>query len=122
KTKLLAHTIADVLAARFPKQVVSDMKKSIRKGKVFIDWSQNDDGKTTVCVYSLRAKETPTVSTPVTWEEVEKALKKKKASLLTFQTKDVLKRVAREGDLFAPVLTMKQKLPSKKVIEALGER
>lgn len=120
-TKLLAHTVADVLAARFPKQVVSDMKKTLRKGKVFIDWSQNDDGKTTVCVYSLRAKERPTVSTPVTWAEVEKALKRKKASLLTFETKDVLKRVARDGDLFAPVLKMKQRLPTKKVIEALAE-
>lgn len=119
-TKLLAHTIADVLAARFPKQVVSDMKRSIRKGKVFIDWSQNDDGKTTVSPYSLRAKELPTVSTPVTWDEVDKALKKGKASLLTFQTKDVLKRVEHDGDLYEPVLKLKQRLPSRAVIEALA--
>lgn len=118
-TKLLAHTIANVLAARFPDKVVSDMKKSLREGRVLIDWSQNDDGKTTVCVYSLRAKESPTVSTPLTWDEVENALKKRKASLLTFQTKDVLKRVEEKGDIFAPVLTLKQRLPSKQVIESL---
>lgn len=112
KTKAFAHAVADALAAKFPDKVVSDMKKSLRTGKVLIDWSQNDDGKTTVCVYSLRAKEEPTVSTPVTWEEIEKALKRRQSRLLTFQTKDTLKRVDKLGDLFAPVLTLKQKLPA----------
>lgn len=119
-TKLLAHTIAEVLAARFPDKVVSDMKKSLRKDRVLIDWSQNDDGKTTVAPYSLRARELPTVSTPVTWDEVAKALKKGKAELLKFQTKDVLKRVERDGDIYEPVLKLKQRLPPKAVIESLA--
>lgn len=111
QTKAFAHSLADTLAERFPDEIVSDMKKTLRKGKVFIDWSQNDDKKTTVSVYSLRAREIPSVSTPVTWEEIEGALKKKKPGLLTFQVADVLKRVEKQGDLFAPVLTLKQKLP-----------
>jgi bifunctional non-homologous end joining protein LigD len=77
-----------------------------------VDWNQNDDHKTTVNVYSLRAKEHPTVSTPVSWDEVETALKKHKASLLVFEADTVLKRVQKLGDLFAPVLILKQKLPS----------
>ena len=81
-----------------------------------MDWSQNDDHKTTVTVYSLRAKERPTVSTPVTWNEIESALKKKNAQHLVFETEGVLERVARHGDLFAPVLTLKQKLPPLKAI------
>ena len=77
-----------------------------------MDWSQNDDHKTTVNVYSLRAQEHPTVSTPVTWDEVAAALKKKNRKHLTFEADAVLKRVQKVGDLFAPVLVLKQKLPS----------
>jgi bifunctional non-homologous end joining protein LigD len=87
------------------------MTKSLRDGKVFIDWSQNDEHKTTACVYSLRAKERPTVSTPVTWDEVGAALKRRSAKRLTFGYNDVLNRVERDGDLFAPVLALQQKLP-----------
>ena len=87
------------------------MKKAIRTNKVFVDWSQNDQHKTTISVYSLRARERPTVSTPVRWEEVEQALKKKDADLLVFEAKDVLARVEKMGDLFAPVQKLKQKLP-----------
>ncbi|MES2706243.1 MAG: non-homologous end-joining DNA ligase [Verrucomicrobiota bacterium] len=112
KTKAFAHTVADTLADRFPDKVVSDMKKSLRTGKVLIDWSQNDDSKTTVCVYSLRAKTEPTVSTPVTWDEIERALKRRRRDLLIFRTEDVLKRVEKLGDLFEPILTLKQKLPT----------
>ena len=112
KTKVFAHRLALLLEEQAPKLVVSNMQKSLRKGKVLVDWSQNDDHKTTVNVYSLRAKERPTVSTPVTWEEVQAAQKKKSAKLLTFETKDVLKRVEKHGDLFADVLTLKQKLPA----------
>ena len=90
------------------------MKKNLRTGKVFVDWSQNDEHKTTIAVYSLRAREHPTVSTPVTWDEVEKCLKKKDAGLLVFETTDVIKRVEKMGDLFEPVLELKQKLPSVK--------
>jgi bifunctional non-homologous end joining protein LigD len=86
------------------------MKKSLRTGKVFVDWSQNDDKKTTVNVYSLRAKDHPTVSTPVTWEEVEHAQKMKKP--LSFESHEVLARVEKHGDLFEPVLKLKQKLPA----------
>jgi bifunctional non-homologous end joining protein LigD len=91
--------------------VVSDMKKAIRTNKVFVDWSQNDEHKTTISIYSLRARERPTVSTPVTWDEVERTLKKKDASLLVFESHQVLERVEKNGDLFAPLLTLKQKLP-----------
>jgi bifunctional non-homologous end joining protein LigD len=78
---------------------------------VLVDWSQNDEHKTTISVYSLRARERPTVSTPITWDEVERALKKKDASLLVFETQQVLQRVEKTGDLFAPLLELKQKLP-----------
>jgi len=109
RTKACAQTIAKLLESHNPAKVVSRMQKSARKGKVFVDWSQNDAKKTTVTAYSLRAKEHPTVSTPVTWEEVAKALKP-----LSFETKDVIKRVEKHGDLFAPVLALKQKLPPLK--------
>ena len=109
-TKLFAKTIAERLEAEYPKLVVSRMAKALRKGKVFVDWSQNDDHKTTVCVYSLRAKETPTVSTPVKWSEVETAFKKKDAQILVFRSNDVLTRVEKFGDLFEPVLKQKQSL------------
>ena len=111
KTKPFSHRIAQLLESQFPKIVVSKMQKNLRGGKVLVDWSQNDDHKTTITVYSLRAKEQPTVSTPVTWEEVSGALKKKSAKALVFESKDVLKRVKKAGDLFAEVPTLKQKLP-----------
>ncbi|MDP9254521.1 MAG: ATP-dependent DNA ligase, partial [Verrucomicrobiota bacterium] len=87
--------------------------KALRKGKVFVDWSQNDEHKTTVNVYSLRARDHPTVSTPVTWDEVETTLKKKNAKLLVFPSDRVLQRVEKLGDLFAPVETLKQKFPKR---------
>jgi bifunctional non-homologous end joining protein LigD len=101
-TKPFAHAIAKLLEKQMPDLVVSSMKKSIRGGKVLVDWSQNDDHKTTVCVYSLRARERPTCSTPVRWEEVEEML---------FEASEVLERVEEHGDLFEPVLKQKQKLP-----------
>ena len=110
-TKPFAHALARLLEHDHPELVVSDMKKEIRKGKVFVDWSQNDEHKTTIGVYSLRARERPTVSTPVKWEEVEHMLKKKDASLLVFEAPEVIKRVEKMGDLFASVLKLKQKLP-----------
>jgi bifunctional non-homologous end joining protein LigD len=89
------------------------MSKTMRKGKVFVDWSQNDEHKTTICVYSLRAKEEPTVSTPVTWDEVATCLKKKKSDLLKFRSDKTLARVEKLDDLFAPVEKLGQKLPAK---------
>jgi bifunctional non-homologous end joining protein LigD len=111
QTKPFAHAVARLLEHEHPGLVVSDMKKAVRTNKVFVDWSQNDEHKTTIAIYSLRARERPTVSTPVTWEEVEGALKKKDAQRLVFESKDVLSRVDKMGDLFAPVLSLKQKLP-----------
>jgi bifunctional non-homologous end joining protein LigD len=111
QTKPFAKAIAQLLEKQTPDQVVSKMKKVDRRGKVFVDWSQNHERKTTIAVYSLRARERPTVSTPVTWEEVEKAAEGGDGSKLVFETDAVLKRVEKHGDLFAPVLELKQKLP-----------
>jgi bifunctional non-homologous end joining protein LigD len=110
-TKPFAHALARLLEDEHRELVVSDMSKEQRTKKVFVDWSQNDQHKTTIAVYSLRARSHPTVSTPVTWEEVEHALKKKDASLLVFEAQQVLERVDKRGDLFEQVLTLKQKLP-----------
>src|SRR6202043_2397667 len=88
-TKPFAHALARLLENEHRELVVSDMKKQLRVGKIFVDWSQNDEHKTTISVYSLRARERPTVSTPVTWEEVETALKKKSAKLLVFEADQV---------------------------------
>ena len=111
-TKPFARAVAELLEKQHPKQVVSRMTKSLRDGKVFIDWSQNDEHKTTVNVYSLRAKERPTVSTPVTWDEVADGAKQRRGTKrLTFDYADVLDRVERDGDLFAQVLTLQQELP-----------
>jgi bifunctional non-homologous end joining protein LigD len=110
-TKTFSHALARLLEQEHPDLVVSDMKKSLRVGKIFLDWSQNDIHKTTVNVYSLRAKERPTVSTPVSWEEVEKCLKKRDPNLLVFESAQVLNRVQKMGDIFEPVLTLKQRLP-----------
>jgi bifunctional non-homologous end joining protein LigD len=87
------------------------MKKVERKGKVFVDWSQNHRRKTTIAVYSLRAREQPTASTPISWDEVERAVEKEDAGSLVFEAGDVLARIERHGDLFAPVLELKQELP-----------
>lgn len=110
-TKEFAHALAKLLEKQHPEAVVSKMKKSLRPGKVFIDWSQNDQHKTTVCVYSLRAKETPTVSTPVSWDEVGQALDTRKAQSLSFTSEQVLQRIEKLGDLFSPILSAKQHLP-----------
>jgi bifunctional non-homologous end joining protein LigD len=111
ETKPFAHALAKEMQKENPKKIVSRMAKNLRKGKVLIDWSQNDFHKTTVCAYSLRAKETPTVSTPITWQELEKAYRQKKMERLVFAADDVLQRVQKMGDLMADVLTCKQKLP-----------
>jgi bifunctional non-homologous end joining protein LigD len=111
QTKPFAKAIAQLLEKQTPDQVLSKMKKADRKGKVFVDWSQNHERKTTIAVYSLRARERPTVSTPVAWEEVEGALERDDRECLVFEAGDVLERIEQHGDLFAPVLELKQKLP-----------
>ena len=104
QTKPFARQVAELLAARWPERITAQMAKKERRGKVLIDWSQNEWHKSTVAAYSLRARERPTVSTPVTWAEVE-------ACELDYDRADVLARVEKLGDLFAPVLTVVQSLP-----------
>jgi bifunctional non-homologous end joining protein LigD len=111
ETKEFAHAAAQLLEKWYPKRVTSVMKKESRKGRVFIDWSQNDPHKTTVCVYSLRAVSGPRVSTPLTWEELESAYRDGQESELFFEAWEVLKRVEEKGDIFQPVASMQQDLP-----------
>lgn len=108
-TKPFAHAVARALEAAEPALVVSRMTKSLRIGKVLVDWSQNTRSKTTVAVYSLRARERPTVSTPVTWDEIEAGAAGKDE--LVFEAKAVLERIKQHGDLFSPVLELEQALP-----------
>jgi bifunctional non-homologous end joining protein LigD len=107
-TSEFAHAVARVLEKHRPDDVTSVMAKALRPGKVFIDWSQNSRHKTTVAVYSLRARAQPTVSTPVTWDEVSDCAD---GHPLSFAAPDVLARVADRGDLFAPAATQVQQLP-----------
>src|SRR5499433_641898 len=113
QTKNVSLALAQYLEHEHADLVTSNMSKAVRKGKVFVDWSQNDEHKTTICVYSLRAREEPTVSTPVRWNEVENCLKKKNAELLRFRSDQTLARVEKQGDLFKSVETLKQRLPKK---------
>lgn len=117
KTQPFARSLATLLADREPRRITAIMAKAQRKGKVYIDWAQNMLHKTTVCVYSMRARPEPSVSTPVSFEEVERALAKKNRQLLSFGPEDVLARVEKLGDLFEPALTLKQKLPRLEAIE-----
>lgn len=112
EAKPFAHALAKLLEQQHPQDVLSVMTKELRTGKVFIDWSQNDDSKTTVCVYSLRARPRPTVSTPVTWDEVERVVKSGNPDDLVFEADAVLERVDAHGDLFAPLNELEQPLPA----------
>jgi bifunctional non-homologous end joining protein LigD len=105
QTKPFARQVAELLEQQMPDRVTADMAKSKRRGKVLVDWSQNEWHKSTVAAYSLRARERPTVSTPVTWDEVD-------AGKLDYDHADVVKRLDKHGDLFAPVLTTVQALPA----------
>jgi bifunctional non-homologous end joining protein LigD len=111
QTKGFSRAIAELLEGQLSDLVVSRMTKSIRSGKILVDWSQNDEKKTTVNVYSVRAKDRPTVSTPVTWDEVRDCLDAGDPDVLAFDTEQVLGRVEELGDLFAPVLRLEQRLP-----------
>jgi bifunctional non-homologous end joining protein LigD len=112
ETRPFAQALAQLIAKRDPEKVLAKMgKKTDRSGKVFIDWYQNNERKTTISVYSLRARERPTCSTPVTWEEVEACADSGDGSSLAFETDAVLERIERHGDLFAPVLELEQELP-----------
>ncbi len=112
QTKPFARAVAELFEQSEPELVVSRMTKTRRKGKVLIDWSQNDPHKTTVCVYSLRARPRPTVSTPLEWDEVRSALESGDPARFAFEAPQVLERVAGRGDLFAPLLSLTQRLPA----------
>jgi bifunctional non-homologous end joining protein LigD len=120
RTKAFAHALAEFLERQFPETVVSRMQKSLRSGKVLVDWSQNDDHKTTVNVYSLRAKPRPTVSTPVTWSEVSRTLKKGDSAPLIFEFDEVINRIKKMDDLFGPVIELKQELPPLETLKRLS--
>jgi bifunctional non-homologous end joining protein LigD len=112
ETRPFAQAIAQLLAKQAPDEVIAKMgRKTMRRGKVFIDWYQNNERKTTIAVYSLRARERPTASTPVSWEEVEAVADSGDGSSLVFESGDVLERIEQHGDLFAPVLELEQELP-----------
>jgi bifunctional non-homologous end joining protein LigD len=111
QTKPFARRIAELLEQRLPELVVSRMTKRLREGKVLVDWSQNDEHKTTVSVYSVRARERPFVSTPVTWEEVQDCLDARDPDAMSFDTDQMLERAAEHGDLFASLLSTRQELP-----------
>jgi bifunctional non-homologous end joining protein LigD len=111
--KAFARAAAETLARRRPDQVVAEMKKERRAGRVFVDWLQNDATRQTVAPYSLRGLPWPTVATPVTWEEVEAAASEARPELLTFLADDVIERLESRGDLFADVVELKQELPGE---------
>jgi bifunctional non-homologous end joining protein LigD len=112
ETKPFARAVAELLEKQHPELVLSRMTRRLREGKVLIDWSQNDPHKTTVCVYSPRAGERPTISTPLAWEEVERASRSRSKKLqLSLEPRALLERVEREGDLFAPLAGLPQTLP-----------
>jgi bifunctional non-homologous end joining protein LigD len=107
-----AKSVAELMEREAPDRVVSVQKKDLRVGKVLVDWMQNSFHKTTVCAYSLRAREHPTVSTPVSWDEVRDCLDGGDPERLVFDAREVLERVAEQGDLFAPVLSLVQEIPA----------
>jgi bifunctional non-homologous end joining protein LigD len=109
-TKPLSRRVAELLEEQTPDAVVSRMARSLRSGRVLIDWSQNTEHKSMVCAYSVRARERPTVSTPLEWSEVEQAIDAADPELLRFEMQAVLERVEHCGDLFAPVLSQRQEL------------
>jgi bifunctional non-homologous end joining protein LigD len=112
ETRPFAQALAQLIAKQNPDEVLAKMgKKTDRSGKVLIDWYQNNERKTTICVYSLRARERPTCSTPITWDEVEAVAESGDGTDLVFETEDVLRRLDEHGDLFAPVLELEQQLP-----------
>jgi bifunctional non-homologous end joining protein LigD len=111
RTKSYSRAVAQALERAEPDLVVSKQKKELRKGKVLVDWSQNDFSKTTVAVYSLRCRERPWASAPLTWDEVAELADDGDPESVRFTAGEVLERVEEHGDLFAPVLELKQKLP-----------
>jgi bifunctional non-homologous end joining protein LigD len=116
-TKPYARAVAQLMERMYPDDVTSKMTKRLRKGKVFVDWSQNTESKTTVAVYSLRARDRPTVSAPLDWEEVERLAEEEDPELVMFEAGEVVERFRERGDLFSPVLELEQELPGLKSLE-----
>jgi len=112
ETREFSQNLAHLLERAHPELVVSTQEKARRAGKILIDWSQNTSSKTTVAVYSLRARDEPSASTPVTWEEMEAAASREDAEALRFSPAEVLQRIEEKGDLMAPVLEVSQELPA----------
>ena len=112
ETKRFALALGQLLESRDPKRVTVDMSKDKRPRRVFVDWSQNDSHKTTVCAYSLRIRERPTVSTPLAWSEIEDAIDNGDGQALSFEAADVLDRIERFGDLYSETLTVRRQLPA----------
>ena len=112
QTKAFARGLARALTSARPDLVVATMTKRLRTGRVLVDWSQNDPGKSTVAAYSPRAGLVPTVSTPLTWREVEQAVRRRDPSALVASFDGIRARLADHGDLFAPVLRGGQRLPA----------
>src|SRR6516165_7862381 len=110
-TKSFARALAITMQQAYPNRIVHDMKKNLREGKVLIDWSQNDPGKTTVNVYSLRARARPFAAVPLLWDEVSRYVKKGDSECFFLEAEEVLARAKKDGDLFADLLRQKQKLP-----------
>jgi bifunctional non-homologous end joining protein LigD len=112
RTKRFSHALALMLERETPALVTANMSRQRRAGRVFIDWSQNDAHKTTAVVYSLRATARPAVSTPIGWDELRRAVQKRSPAALAFDPEDVVQRFRKQGDVFAPVLELRQRLPS----------
>ncbi len=111
QTKPFARAVAELLEKQHPQLVVSRMARRLRAGRVLIDWSQNDPHKTTVAIYSLRAQAEPLASTPLRWEEVERASRWRRERPLSVGPAELLRRIERDGDLFAEALGLEQRLP-----------
>lgn len=109
-TKPMSRRVAELLEEQTPEAVVSRMARSLRSGRVLVDWSQNTEHKSMVCAYSVRAKERPTVSTPLAWAEVEEAIDAGDPELLRFEIDAVMERIEEHGDRFEPVLSQRQAL------------
>ena len=118
QTKGFAESLARLMARRHPQRLTANMSKAKRNGRIFIDWSQNTASKTTVAAYSLRAKPEPSVSLPLTWDEVETISRSRKRQPIDMSPQAVLDRADRDGDLFEAVLKQKQSLPSFEAVEA----
>jgi bifunctional non-homologous end joining protein LigD len=118
QTQPFAKALALLMAREDPQRYTAIMARAERGGKVYIDWAQNTLHKTTVCAYSMRAREEPGVSTPVSFDELAEAVSRRRAGRMRFGPRQVLDRVREHGDLFAEALKIRQKLPRIESVSA----